>query len=494
MSKVIQENYAKITVNSRRVPLNENLVKKVSSINSKKHMNSGKEREFGRDITNSLNENQKPLNDSISTLKTKYIDMKKVFNRVKKEFIKKYSIKIKNVPDISKYRQFNMNVSKSKHRNINNSGSIYCDSIPSQNSTRNKHSESNIFNYNNYNENIKNNGSAKMSITDSSKASSSLTSRNKSNSQNRSILATKENLDIEMKVTHKENIPLNKIKNFKPKKKPLAKYSEKKNSDNPKLNASSTNPQLVTEYLQDIYETLRLNEDSNAPKYGYMKDQTDINEKMRAILIDWLVDVHFKFKLVSDTLFLTVNLIDRFLGKTQIPRTKLQLVGITAMFIACKYEEIYAPEVRDFVYITDKAYDKEDILLLEKEMLLSLGFNVTVPTTFRFLEIFARFLKIEDTYFMFSRYLIELFLIEYKMIKYKPSLIASAVLYITFKVTKCSESQKVCKITNYTEENLKNCARDICLILNNSEKNSLQGVRKKFSSEKFLEVAKLKFN
>jgi G2/mitotic-specific cyclin-B, other len=98
------------------------------------------------------------------------------------------------------------------------------------------------------------------------------------------------------------------------------------------------------------------------PGIGYMTAQTDINEKMRAILVDWLIEVHHKFKLLPETLFLTINLIDRYLEKQAIVRTKLQLVGVTAMLIASKYEEIYAPEVRDFVYITDKAYSKEEIL------------------------------------------------------------------------------------------------------------------------------------
>jgi cyclin B len=98
---------------------------------------------------------------------------------------------------------------------------------------------------------------------------------------------------------------------------------------------------------------------------GYMKNQPDINEKMRAILIDWLVEVHLKFKLYPETLYLTINLIDRYLEKEVVHRQHLQLVGVTSMLIASKYEEIYAPEVRDFVYITDKAYTKEEILKKE---------------------------------------------------------------------------------------------------------------------------------
>jgi hypothetical protein len=85
-----------------------------------------------------------------------------------------------------------------------------------------------------------------------------------------------------------------------------------------------------------------------------MAQQADINERMRSILVDWLVDVHLKFKLRTETLFLTVHIIDRYLAKEQTTRNKLQLVGCTAMLIAAKYEEIYAPEVRDFVYISDK--------------------------------------------------------------------------------------------------------------------------------------------
>jgi len=92
-----------------------------------------------------------------------------------------------------------------------------------------------------------------------------------------------------------------------------------------------------------------------------MARQVDINEKMRAILVDWIIEVHLKFKLLPETLFLTINLIDRYLERVQIKRNNLQLVGVTAMLIASKYEEIYAPEVRDFVYITDNAYTKEEI-------------------------------------------------------------------------------------------------------------------------------------
>lgn len=72
--------------------------------------------------------------------------------------------------------------------------------------------------------------------------------------------------------------------------------------------------------------------------------------------------VHHKFELMEETLFLTVNLIDRFLERQIVVRKKLQLVGVTAMLLACKYEEVSVPMIEDFVLITDKAYTKNDVL------------------------------------------------------------------------------------------------------------------------------------
>lgn len=89
-----------------------------------------------------------------------------------------------------------------------------------------------------------------------------------------------------------------------------------------------------------------------------MSQQPEINDKMRSILIDWLIEVHLKFKLLPETLFITVSIIDRYLEKQKVSKSKLQLVGVTALFIAAKYEEIYPPEIKDFVFITDNAYSK----------------------------------------------------------------------------------------------------------------------------------------
>ena len=123
----------------------------------------------------------------------------------------------------------------------------------------------------------------------------------------------------------------------------------------------SDDPLCATSYVQDMYEHFRSKEVSTSVRPVYMEDQRYINERMRSILVDWLVEVHLKFKLVPETLYLTVNIIDRYLAKTEVSRPKLQLVGVTALLIASKYEEIYPPELRDLVYICDRAYSKLEV-------------------------------------------------------------------------------------------------------------------------------------
>ena len=96
-----------------------------------------------------------------------------------------------------------------------------------------------------------------------------------------------------------------------------------------------------------------------------MRNQKDINENVRAILVDWIISVHAKFKLLPETLYLTINLIDRYFARFVVMKADVQLVGVASLLIATKYEEIYPPTVKDFIYLTDNTYTKEKILQME---------------------------------------------------------------------------------------------------------------------------------
>ena len=193
-------------------------------------------------------------------------------------------------------------------------------------------------------------------------------------------------------------------------------------------------PLCCVEYVNEVCDHMLKTETKFLPSPGYMKMQSDINERMRGILIDWLIEVHLKFKLVPETLYLTVNLIDRYLEIEAVKRDKLQLIGVTAMLIACKYEEIYPPEVKDFVYITDNAYTKTEIMDMEYLMLKKFNFNVTVISSYRFIERFTKLAGDSEVMFFLIQYMLELSMVEYKMIKYKPSLLASSAMYLAHKI------------------------------------------------------------
>jgi hypothetical protein len=120
-------------------------------------------------------------------------------------------------------------------------------------------------------------------------------------------------------------------------------------------------PLCATDYVEDMYHFFRSKEPITSVRPVYMANQAHINERMRSILVDWLVEVHLKFKLVPETLYLTINLIDRYLERKEVSRPKLQLVGVTSLLIASKYEEIYPPELRDLVYICDRAYTRQEV-------------------------------------------------------------------------------------------------------------------------------------
>lgn len=112
------------------------------------------------------------------------------------------------------------------------------------------------------------------------------------------------------------------------------------------------------------------------PNGFYMRTQRDINENVRAILVDWIISVHAKFKLLPETLYLTINIIDRYFGMFNVQKSDVQLVGVAALLITTKYEEIYPPTVKDFIYLTDNTYTRAQILKMEMNILFNLQFEV----------------------------------------------------------------------------------------------------------------------
>ncbi|XP_068639758.1 G2/mitotic-specific cyclin-2-like [Aristolochia californica] len=252
------------------------------------------------------------------------------------------------------------------------------------------------------------------------------------------------------------------------------------------------NPLDVVEYVEDIYNYYRKTEGLSCVSPNYMSQQSDINEKMRAILIDWLIEVHYKFELLDETLFLTMNLIDRFLERQSVVRKKLQLVGVTAMLLACKYEEVTVPVVEDLILISDRAYTREEVLAMEKLMINTLQFNMSVPTPYVFMKRFLKAAQSDRKLELLSFFMVELSLVEYEMLKYPPSLLAAAAVY----TAQCTLSRyrtwsRVSEWhSNYAEDQLLECSRLMVDFHQKAATGKLTGVHRKYNTFNFGYAAK----
>jgi hypothetical protein len=252
------------------------------------------------------------------------------------------------------------------------------------------------------------------------------------------------------------------------------------------------NELYCTEYSRSIFRVLKLKEDVYHANPHYMGSQREITPSMRATLNDWLVEVHLKFKLESDTLFLCINLVDRYLEKVQVSRNILQLVGVTCMLIASKYEEIYPPEISDFCEITDNAYTRDEVMNMELDILNRLEFNLTVTTPVVFLR---RYLAIDgaaknDLRWNVANFILELSLPEYSALKWCPSVIASAALYLTNRLHEVSGMRQapswedaIEQYSGYSEKEIRECTKELLnsLCQQGSPSSSLTAVRRKYT-------------
>nr|P15206.1 RecName: Full=G2/mitotic-specific cyclin-B [Marthasterias glacialis]CAA34624.1 unnamed protein product [Marthasterias glacialis] len=250
------------------------------------------------------------------------------------------------------------------------------------------------------------------------------------------------------------------------------------------------NPQLCSEFVNDIYQYMRKLEREFKVRTDYMTIQ-EITERMRSILIDWLVQVHLRFHLLQETLFLTIQILDRYLEVQPVSKNKLQLVGVTSMLIAAKYEEMYPPEIGDFVYITDNAYTKAQIRSMECNILRRLDFSLGKPLCIHFLRRNSKAGGVDGQKHTMAKYLMELTLPEYAFVPYDPSEIAAAALCLSSKILEpdMEWGTTLVHYSAYSEDHLMPIVQKMALVLKNAPTAKFQAVRKKYSSAKFMNVS-----
>ncbi|KAL8570837.1 G2/mitotic-specific cyclin-B [Nucella lapillus] len=251
------------------------------------------------------------------------------------------------------------------------------------------------------------------------------------------------------------------------------------------------NPQLVSIYVNDIYRYMRKMERRLGVRAAYLEG-AEITARMRSILVDWLCQVHHRFHLLQETLFLTVAILDRYLQQKPVSRNKLQLVGVTAMLLASKYEEMYAPEVADFVYITDNAYTKAEIREMERDILRTLNFSFGRPLCLHFLRRNSKAGQVDATKHTLAKYLMELSITEYDMVHLLPSLIAAAALYLSIKLLDDSPWTPTLEYySTYSEDQIRPTATKLASLVIRAETSKQTAIRNKYSTSKLLKISQL---
>ena len=183
---------------------------------------------------------------------------------------------------------------------------------------------------------------------------------------------------------------------------------------------------MVAEYGDEIFDYMRQLEVKMLPNAHYMDNQHEIQWPMRTVLMEWLVQVHHRFNLLPETLFLCVNYIDRFLSCKVVSLGKLQLVGATAIFIAAKYEEINCPSVQEIVYMVDNGYSIDEILKAERFMLTMLQFELGWPGPMSFLRRISKADDYDLETRTLAKYFLEVTLMDERFIGSPPSFVAAA--------------------------------------------------------------------
>ena len=248
-------------------------------------------------------------------------------------------------------------------------------------------------------------------------------------------------------------------------------------------------PLMVSEYVNDIFDYLHELELKTLPDPNYLQMQRNLRPKMRSILVDWMVEVHLKFKLLPETLYLSINIMDRFLSKELVQVDRLQLLATGSLFIAAKYEEVYSPSIKNYAYVTDGAFSEDEILGAERFILEILNFNMSYPNPMNFLRRISKADDYDVNTRTIGKYLLEVTVIDHKFIGYLPSLCAAAAMFISRKMI--SKNDWNGNLIHYSGGYKSNDLQEVCLMIMDCLVSPIvhEEFFKKYASRKFMKVS-----
>jgi hypothetical protein len=311
--------------------------------------------------------------------------------------------------------------------------------------------------------------------------------------RNTSAISKEEDLDEAENVMPPQNVidetEATKAKTAKPKKDILPVEEPILEDEVPDLDKEDVDdPLMVSEYVVEIFEYLKELEIATMANPDYMESQNELEWKMRGILVDWLLEVHTRFRLLPETLFLAVNIIDRFLSAKIVQLDRLQLVGVTAMFIASKYEEVLSPHVQNFRHVADDGFTEEEILSAERFVLAALNYDLSYPNPMNFLRRISKADNYDIQTRTLGKYLLEIGCLDHRFLAHPPSQVAAAAMYLARLVLERGPwDATLTHYAGYTEEEIQPVLQLMIDYLSSPVVH--EAFFKKYASKKFLKAS-----
>ncbi|KIY61705.1 A/B/D/E cyclin [Cylindrobasidium torrendii FP15055 ss-10] len=189
-------------------------------------------------------------------------------------------------------------------------------------------------------------------------------------------------------------------------------------------------PVMVSEYVVEIFQYMKETEVEMLPNPGYMSSHKELSWRMRGTLLDWLIGVHARCRLMPETFHLTVNLLDRFMSLRVCTLSKFQLVGLTCLFIASKVEETCQCSASDLISLTDNVYNEAQMFQAERYILKSLDYNLNYPNPIHYLRRISKADDYNQYVRTLGKYLVEIGCMEWRLLATPPSLLAAASMWV----------------------------------------------------------------
>ncbi|CAO2826028.1 unnamed protein product [Amaranthus hypochondriacus] len=251
------------------------------------------------------------------------------------------------------------------------------------------------------------------------------------------------------------------------------------------------NPLEAAEYVDDIYEYYWTMEAQSTPMENYLRIQTDVTPQMRGLLINWLIEVHLHFDLIPETLYLTVALLDRYLSTVTVKKKELQLVGLACLLLASKYEDFWHPRVKHLISISPEPCTVKQMLETEKGILKQLKFRLNLPTAYVFMLRFLKASQSNKRHEHLAYYLIELCLVEYEALRFRPSLLCASAVYVARSTlhTIPTWTPLLEKHARYDKHQMRDCAEMILRIHKAASTGVLKVTHDKYLQPEFGSVA-----